>query len=79
MLHNLASEWREHPILMTLDSVAVPVSEVQFPTVTVCQDDTPPDNWAMVRKLARFYDYRCRGEEEEEGKKCEDGNQLIRY
>ena len=30
-------EWRRRPSVTTLESVAVPVQELPFPTITVCQ------------------------------------------
>ena len=74
MINDLLDDWSSFPTLTTLVSVAVPASEVQFPTVTVCPDDSPPDNWAMVHKLAKFYDYKCTNEE-----KCQNNMLPLRY
>ncbi len=48
MVTNLLLDWDSNQTITTLDSIAVPVTEAQFPTVTVCPDETAqPDNWAL--------------------------------
>ena len=46
------TDWENHQTITTLKSIATPIQEVQFPTVTVCpHEDTPPDNWSFLEKL----------------------------
>ncbi len=48
MIANMLEDWDNNPTITTLDSIAVPVAKVQFPTVTICPvEDTPPDRWAV--------------------------------
>lgn len=43
------SDWAEHPFVTNVEMR--PITEVQFPTVTVCQNPhTEPDKWALVRR-----------------------------
>ena len=32
-LHN---EWEDHPVVTTLDTIALPIEEIEFPAVTIC-------------------------------------------
>lgn len=44
------SDWGEHPFVTNVEMR--PITEVQFPTVTVCQDPLQePDKWALVRSI----------------------------
>ena len=54
------ADWEEDPIVTTMDSIAAPIRELQFPTVTVCPEkNKPPDNWAALEVLLNFVAYEC--------------------
>lgn len=54
------ADWEEDPIVTTMDSIAAPIKELQFPTVTVCpQNNKPPDNWAALEILLNFVAFEC--------------------
>ena len=57
MLSTLMKGWNSTPIITTIDSAAIPVSKLYFPTVTVCPHDIPVDNWAYVEKIAAMYKF----------------------
>ncbi len=60
MIANMLEDWDSNPTITTLDSIAVPIREVPFPTVTICPDDeTPPDNWALPEILYNNYAFEC--------------------
>ena len=43
-----------------MDSIAAPVNDIQFPTITVCQDENkPPDNWALLEMLFNSLSFEC--------------------
>ena len=43
-----------------MDSIAAPVIDIQFPTITVCQDENkPPDNWAPLELLLNNLAFEC--------------------
>ena len=45
-------DWNKRQTITTLDSIATPIQEVQFPTVTVCvNEEVPPDNWSYLEKF----------------------------
>ena len=45
-------DWESNQTITTLDSIATPIQEVQFPTVTVCpHEESPPDNWSFLEKF----------------------------
>ena len=45
-------DWASNQTITTLDSIATPIQEVQFPTVTVCpHEESPPDNWSFMEKF----------------------------
>ena len=52
LINNAFIDWNENQTITTISSIATPVQETQFPTVTVCQNpDTPPDVWSFLEKL----------------------------
>ena len=60
LFHQTKREWESDPVMTTIDSMAKPVSTVNFPTVTVCQNKHGPlDNWALVEKVVNFIKFEC--------------------
>ena len=53
--------WADEPTITTLDTIAAPIKDVQFPTVTVCNDPilNPPDNWGFVENVLNQFQFRC--------------------
>ena len=52
--------WDETPVMTTLDSIAAPIRMIQFPTVTICQDENkPPDNWAFLETVLNNVEFEC--------------------
>ncbi len=64
LLHNLFEAWSAYPTYTTIDNVAAPVSELPFPTVTVCRSSgdavnpTPAGGWAYPREVLDAYRLR---------------------
>ena len=57
MISYTFNDWEEHQTITTLDSIAVPIEEVQFPTVTVCPNpESPPDNWSYLEKILNIFE-----------------------
>ena len=53
-------DWEETPVITTLDSIAAPISMIQFPTVTICQDEYKrPDNWAFLETILNNLAFEC--------------------
>ena len=51
-------------MITTLDSIAAPISMIQFPTVTICQDEyRPPDNWAFLETILNNVAFECGNDE----------------
>ena len=43
-----------------MDSIAAPVQDIQYPTITVCQDENkPPDNWALLELIFNNFALEC--------------------
>ena len=45
-----------------MDSIAAPIDDIQFPTVTVCQDEKrQPDRWAFLETILNIvqFQYDC--------------------
>ena len=60
-IHDSLSDWEENPVITTMDSIAAPVNDIQFPTVTVCHDeDKPPDNWAPLELFLNNFAFQCK-------------------
>ena len=56
------SDWNSAPVITTLDSIAAPIHDLQFPTVTACQNDKrPPDRWAYLENLMNLIAFECSG------------------
>ena len=52
MVYRSINDWRENPVLTTLDTIVAPIEDIQFPTVTVCPDESQkPDNWAPIETI----------------------------
>lgn len=63
-IHNAFEDWNENPVMTTLDSIAAPIGDIAFPTVTICQDEyTEPDVWAYAETLMNSLEFSCRREE----------------
>ena len=58
MISQAFVEWSENPVITTLESISSPISEIQFPTVTVCEE-LPPDNWALPEKILNLLAFQC--------------------
>ena len=53
-------EWHASPVITTLDSIAAPIKLIQFPTVTVCQEEFHPlDQWAAIENILNFVAFEC--------------------
>ena len=54
-------DWNENPVITSLDSIAAPIDDLQFPTLTVCNDKTNErqDNWAFIESLMDHLDFKC--------------------
>ena len=59
MVYTAFEDWSENPIITTLDSIAAPINSIQFPTVTVCTDNEPSDNWAFLDKILDHLAFSC--------------------
>ena len=51
-------QWSNNPAITTLETISAPIEEIQFPTVTVC-DNKPPDNWGPLEKVLNSPDFEC--------------------
>ena len=59
MINQAFTQWSENlPVITTLDTITAPIDEIQFPTVTVC-DQKPADNWSPVEKLLNSLAFEC--------------------
>ena len=53
-------DWQQTPIITTVDSIAAPIDQIQFPTVTICQDEYKrPDNWAFIETILDNVAFEC--------------------
>ena len=54
------SDWQKDPVITSLDSIAAPIENIQFPTVTVCNDkwNEVHDNWNFLESLLDFLDFQ---------------------
>jgi hypothetical protein len=60
LINHAFTDWANNPVITTLDSIAAPITRIQFPTVTVCMDNnSPPDNWAFAETLLNVISFEC--------------------
>ena len=57
LIYNSMLDWEDNQTITTLESIANPIQDVQFPTVTVCSNEkNVPDNWSFLEKLLNAAD-----------------------
>ena len=44
----LYSDWQDNPVITTLDTVALPIEDIEFPAVTICPQGSLQDIWDSV-------------------------------
>ncbi len=61
MIHNAFQDWSDNPVITTLDSITVPIREIQFPTVTVCpySPNMKPNHWSYPQYILNSLSYEC--------------------
>ena len=60
MIYFSFADWSANPVITTLDTIVAPIEEIQFPTVTVCQDESKaPDNWAFLETIMNSIAFKC--------------------
>ena len=65
-IHAAFKEWHVSPVITTLDSIAAPVTSIQFPTVTVCQEEfKTKDHWAILENILNFVAFECADDPED--------------
>ena len=48
-------EWSEYPVVTNMESIAAPITNIQFPTVTVCKGEHEiPDSWAALQTFLNY-------------------------
>ena len=50
--------WSNNPVITTLDTIAAPIADVQFPTITACSDGQP-NNWAFLENVLNNIAIEC--------------------
>ena len=50
MINQAFTQWSLDPVITTLETINAPIEDLQFPTVTVC-DQKPADNWGPIEKV----------------------------
>ena len=54
------TEWDEDPVITTMDSIAAPIKDLQFPTLTACtSQNKSPDNWSTLEIILNFLAFTC--------------------
>ena len=60
LVYEAFEEWQKNPVLTTLDTIAAPINEIQFPTVTICSNEYEiPENWAFTETLLNLVAFSC--------------------
>ena len=59
MINQAFTQWSLDPVITTLETINAPIEDIQFPTVTVC-DQKPADNWGPIEKVFNPLAFECR-------------------
>jgi hypothetical protein len=62
-LDTATQDWSRNPMKFVKQTSGLPLSEVQFPTVTICADFNP-DRWGLMRNLLNLIEFECLNEED---------------
>ena len=58
MIKESFDDWHHDPILTTMDEIGAPLSDVYFPTITICHEPKyQVDNWALPELILNFFSY----------------------
>lgn len=53
-------QWSNTPTITTLATISAHVSEIQFPTITICPETgSLPNNWGYIKILLDRLQYNC--------------------
>ena len=58
MINQAVTQWSDNPVITTLETISAPINDIQFPTVTVC-DQKPADNWGPIEKVFNSLAFEC--------------------
>ena len=58
MINQAFTQWSDNPVITTLETISAPIDEIQFPTITVC-DQKPADNWGLIEKYFNSLAFQC--------------------
>ena len=66
LINSALTQWEYNPTITTLDTIAAPIDDIQFPTVTVCNDyvRNVPDKWAILENLLNLINFDCQNVED---------------
>ena len=60
MVSTALTDWHENPVITSVDSIAAPIDLIQFPTITVCHEESrQPDNWAFLETILSNQSEEC--------------------
>lgn len=78
MIQSALIDWSINPVITSLESISTPIDAMQFPTITVCKDETKekPDNWAYLEKLLNLLEFDCNRALDENNEKCPNSTKL---
>jgi hypothetical protein len=53
-------DWNQRPLLTTIGSFDAPIVELQFPAITICQEQFTPSNpWNLISNFLNFASFDC--------------------
>lgn len=77
LYHKAELEWKQKPVITTIETFAKPISLAQFPTTTVCMGQNAPlDYWGPVEKLLDPLPFQCDPAVEVN---CTEGTKALEY
>ena len=60
MVNTAFNDWFHNPVITSVDSIAAPIDLIQFPTITVCHEESrQPDNWAFLETVLNNKPFEC--------------------
>ena len=80
IIFNGLKDWKEHPVIMTVDTFDSQLQNIDLPAVTLCPSPGKfqPDNWAQTEQVFNQFEFNCKPGNNDCAKVREDFEPVLR-